>query len=264
MQPALAPVPPTPPADDLGVEPLLRGAWELVRAHPLPLLLPLVLLGLLGSGGSGPLGPEARFDASDAFDDPLVFLPFLAAFGLLALAVVIVVFFLYVVAYLVTTRAALDAIETVRAPDLAVAFRATQHRIMGAAGTSLLFVLVVLVGFLLLIVPGIIALAALMPLMAVIVSEGRTGTDALKRAWELTKGHKGPLAVLVILSLVANLLVGAVLGWLPLVGGALAGAVGGAISALLATAGALFYARRMNRLAPPPSPLAVSTIDTPP
>lgn len=262
MQPAIAP-PPPPPADDLGVEPLLRGAWDIARAHPLPLLLPLVLLGVLTSSDGGAFGPRNRFDGGDVFADPLVLLPFLAAFGLLVLAVLIVVFFLYVVAHLVTTRAALDAVEAVRAPDLAVAFRATQHRIMGAAGTSLLAILIIIVGFVLLVVPGIIALAGLLPLMAVIVAEGRTGTDALKRAWELTKGHKGTLAVLVILSIVASMLASLVLGWIPLIGGPLAGGVGGAISALLATAGALFYTRRMRHGGPPPSPLAMATVDTP-
>lgn len=250
--------------NDLGVESLARGAWDLARAHPLPLLLPLVLLGLLNSGGGGDFGPRRRIDGADVFDDPLVFLPLFAAIGLFALAVLVVVFFLYVVAHLVTSRAALDAIDTAQAPDLGVAFRATQHKIVGAAGTSLLWLLIVLVGFILLIVPGIIALAGLLPLMAVIVAEGRTGTDALKRAWELTQGHKGTLAVLVILAIVASMIASLVLGWLPLVGDALAGAVGGAISALLAIAGALFYARRTRHAAPPPSPLAVSTIDTPP
>lgn len=262
-QPAPAPPPAAAPADGLGFEALLRGAWALVRAHPVPLLLPLVLLGLLNSGSAAPFQPQRDLGAADVLDNPLLFLPLFAAFGVLAIAVLVVLYFLHVAAYLVTTRAALDAHDLRRAPDLGVAFRATKHRIVGAAGTMLLALLVVLAGFVLLIVPGIIALAGLLPLTAVLASEPRGGADALKRAWRLTKGHKGPLAALVLLGILAGMLASLVLGALPFVGAALAGAAEGAVGAFLAVVGALFYARK-TRSPAPPAPLVTALDDAPP
>lgn len=259
MQPAN----PAPPEDDLGVESLLKGTWATIQAHPLPLVLPLVILGLL-TAGSDMDGGRRDLRLGDIADDPLVLLPFFALFGLLALALLIVVFFLHVVVSLVTTRAALATLDDGRAPDLGTAFRETQDRIMTAAGTTLLWVLLVIVGFILLIVPGILALAFLFPLYPVMVAESRGGTDAIKRTLDLTRGHRGTLVVLVLLAIVASIVTDMVLGLLPIIGDGLAGAAGGFITAFALVAGSLFYHRRARHAAAPPSPLVASTVDTPP
>jgi hypothetical protein len=54
---------------------------------------------------------------------------------------------------------------------------------------ALLAGLVILVGFLLLIIPGIIAAVALSVVIPVFVFEGKRGTAALGRSWELVKGN---------------------------------------------------------------------------
>jgi hypothetical protein len=56
-------------------------------------------------------------------------------------------------------------------------------------------------GLALCIVPGVIVAVGLMPYAMVIVDEKRSGIDALKRAWELTNGHKMALFVFLLLSL---------------------------------------------------------------
>jgi len=55
---------------------------------------------------------------------------------------------------------------------------------------SMLFGFVVAFGFILLIVPGFIALSGLALAFTAVTVEGVTGSDSLGRSWELTKGFK--------------------------------------------------------------------------
>jgi hypothetical protein len=62
----------------------------------------------------------------------------------------------------------------------------------------------VLLGLLLLIVPGGIVWAGLFVAMPVLVSEPkRTASEALRRSWELTRGFRLPVFVVGLVSLVA-------------------------------------------------------------
>lgn len=69
--------------------------------------------------------------------------------------------------------------------------------------------LAIMLGFILLIIPGIIVSVALSVAIPAYVAESRTGiTDALKRSWELTKNHRW--AILLIFLLIA--IFGAIFG----------------------------------------------------
>lgn len=100
---------------------------------------------------------------------------------------------------------------------------------LGAAvAVSLMVGLLVGVGILLLVVPGIILLCGLVVALQALVLEPDTGaTQALSRSWQLTKGHKGRmfglLLAIVAITMVPALALGALAGV-----GAGAGALTGA------------------------------------
>ena len=89
-------------------------------------------------------------------------------------------------------------------------------------GTTILAVLAELVGFVLLIIPGIYLAFAFLLLQQVMVLEGRFGFAALTRSHELMKGHKlrgfGIVVVSSILVTVLSTGVGLLGGFLPFVG----------------------------------------------
>jgi uncharacterized membrane protein len=91
-------------------------------------------------------------------------------------------------------------------------------------GTELLLALAIFVGFLLLIVPGIIAAVGLGFAPYLVIDRGKWPIEALKECWRITKGHKWQLFllglvilginVLGVLALVVGLLVSIPVSWL--------------------------------------------------
>ncbi|MGQ0534868.1 MAG: hypothetical protein ACT4PT_02220 [Methanobacteriota archaeon] len=239
---------------DLGAGALLRRSIALLRSFPAPLLLPTVLLGLLSGGGGFQGGPRGH----DAFDpavfDPLSAVPFyvlvaaIAAAVVVALVLVAIIVAILLVAtalvYTATSRAVLDHLETGTAPDFGASFRATRARWGANALTLLLAAVVVILGFIALIVPGVILLSGFLPLFAVLASETRGGSDALRRAWEVSKGHKTSLAALVVAGIVVEIVVGAGLGGIPFLGWLASGIASGAVSAVWLVSGAILYRAR--------------------
>jgi uncharacterized membrane protein len=84
-----------------------------------------------------------------------------------------------------------DNIETVQIADLWNP--APFWRFLGA---HILSALVVFAGFLLLIIPGIIAAIGLGFVAFLVVDRGAGPVDALKESWRITKGHKWQLLLL--------------------------------------------------------------------
>lgn len=110
----------------------------------------------------------------------------------------------------------------------------TRSRLGTLLGASLLYGIVVLVGFFFLIVPGLIAIARFSLVVPLVMIEGRGVRDAFERSSALVAGRTGRVLVLV---LVANVIVSVVsvaitlaFGFLPgfgaiWVGGTVAGAL---------------------------------------
>jgi len=88
--------------------------------------------------------------------------------------------------------------------------RAGLHNFGKLWTVGLLSGLAIVLGTVLLIVPGVILIAGWMPATAVLMAEGKTGRDCLKRAWELTRGSRWRLAGLFGVVLLASLIVLAV------------------------------------------------------
>lgn len=215
----------SPPMDNPALRPgaLLQESWDAIRAHPVALLLPMVILGLINGGGT----TRSRYDFTWG-TTPLAYLPFYAFLGLLALAIVILLFLAYTYASIMTAKAAVAATQQNREMDLGEAFREAGPLFVAGIGTFLLWAVIVLIGFVLLIVPGFVAMAGLLPIAGVLVQEGLQGPAALKRAWALTHGHRWSLFLAGGAIVLANIVLSALLSLLPLIGNALAGALGGA------------------------------------
>lgn len=244
MPPATAPATAgvaAPPRDDLALGALLSDSVDILRRDWAPLLVPFVVLAIVSGGGPG--DGSVRYDVGEIRGDPLVLVPFYAVLGVLALAIVIALYFAYVAVCLVTTRMVFDVTEGRAPATFGQALREARADIVPAAGTVLLSIGAVVLGFLALLVPGFILLGGLFPLTAVLVAERARGRAALRRTWELTRGHRGTLLVLVLLGGLTMGLGSAAFEWVPILGRALSGVITGAVYALFVTAGALFYRR---------------------
>jgi uncharacterized membrane protein len=74
------------------------------------------------------------------------------------------------------------------------------------AGSTILFILMVIVGFLCLIIPGIIVSLMFFPYQYVLVDEDPPGIDCLWRAKTYTDGNKGAIFMLCLAAFGINLL----------------------------------------------------------
>jgi hypothetical protein len=114
-----------------------------------------------------------------------------------------------------TVRAAAQASIGDRV-DVEASYRYGFRRLWSVILVSLLVGLIVAAGFILLIVPGIIFLVFLSVSIPVLVVEGRRGTDAMGRSWNLVKGQFWHVLGVI---LVAALIVGIVSGLIGAIGG---------------------------------------------
>lgn len=248
-------LPPLPaPRSPLSLGALLEGALDAVRLNPIVVLAPLVLFGLVTGSGDR----STTFDAQAIRADPWVLLPFFALLGVVAILVLVVLFVAGSLAWLMTAHAALAAVDG-RRVTLKESFDAGRRNLAQHAVTFLLAFLVVLAGFILLVVPGFIALAGLLPLPVILASEGLAGGAALRRAWDLTRGHRGTLFVAFLLVVLASAVASAALSWLPILGPRLAGAASGVAGGFLAATMAVYYRRAVGAQPHPPLP-AASTV----
>jgi hypothetical protein len=100
--------------------------------------------------------------------------------------------------------------------DVEASYRYGFSRLWSVILVSLLVGLIVAVGFVLLIIPGIIFLVLLSVSIPALIVEGRRGTEAMSRSWNLVKGHFWhALGVIVV----AGLIVGAISGLIGGIGG---------------------------------------------
>jgi hypothetical protein len=93
------------------------------------------------------------------------------------------------------------------------AFARAMPRIWNLIGISILTSLAVGIGFVLLIVPGLILLAGflLSPVVAVIESTPKS-TEAMRRSWQLSSGYKGKLLLTMLVAFLLLLVPGITLG----------------------------------------------------
>ena len=107
------------------------------------------------------------------------------------------------------------ALATVGDPvDVEASYRYGFRRFGSVLLISILVGIVVAIGFLLLIIPGVIFLTMLSVAVPALIVENRRGTDAMGRSWNLVKGHFWHvLGTIVVAGLITGI-VGSILGLL--------------------------------------------------
>jgi hypothetical protein len=100
--------------------------------------------------------------------------------------------------------------------DVEASYRYGLKRLWSVILVSILVGLVVAVGFILLVIPGIIFLVFLSVSIPVLIVEGRRGTQAMGRSWNLVKGNFWHAFAVIV---VAALIVGIISGIIGAIGG---------------------------------------------
>lgn len=125
------------------------------------------------------------------------------------LAILAGVMLVFALAVPVASAAVIQAVGEAalgRGPEIGECLRTAFERFLPLLGTSILWFLVVLVGFILLVIPGLYATVAFLLAFEVVVLERRGGWQALKRSHELMKGSmwRG-LGIMVLASVIGGL-----------------------------------------------------------
>ena len=117
-----------------------------------------------------------------------------------------------------TLQAALTrgaALATIGDPiDVEASYRYGFSRFGSVFWISLLVGLVVAIGFLLFIIPGVIFLTMLAVAIPALIVENRRGTDAMSRSWNLVKGHFWHVLGTIVVAFLITAIVGAIIGLL--------------------------------------------------
>lgn len=79
-------------------------------------------------------------------------------------------------------------------------------------GLGILVVLGILLGYLLLIIPGIILTLGWLVAVPVLIVEDKTVTESISRSWELTNGYKGWIFLLMVIYIILGAVIGGVFG----------------------------------------------------
>jgi hypothetical protein len=116
--------------------------------------------------------------------------------------------------------------------DINASYRWGLSRFGSVLLVSILVGLAVAIGFILLIIPGIILLVMLSVSVPAVVVENKRGTDAMRRSWDLVKSHFWHVLGVII---VAALLTGLVSGLIGAIGGSnrVVGLITGMIAQIL-------------------------------
>ena len=107
-------------------------------------------------------------------------------------------------------------LQTDAAPPLTESYRWGLSRLWKIIVVTIISGLLIGFGFILLVIPGIIAMIGLYVVYPIAALEDRTAINVLERSWNLTKGYRWRIfaivVVLLLISLVLNTLIGVVLG----------------------------------------------------
>ncbi len=179
---------------------ILDTSFALLRNHFVPLCLPYLLISIPGGLAAGYMGSpelEAQLESGQFPSEWLGALGFSVVFGILVAPVA-----MYGITEFISSH------YRGRPVSIGDAWRAGARAYMPLIGTTLLAGLLILLGTLLFVIPGIYLALALALITPIIVIEGRFGTKAISRSRELTKGSLfrifGLYVVVFVLSSVLN------------------------------------------------------------
>lgn len=167
----------------------IKETAELTRSNIRPLSSAIAILLLPGMVTGTLVSGPTHFGSLD-LDDPRVTLWLALASSMSTVFTTILVTLGQAVAVII----AIDSLSGTK-PSLGGAFRRGFSRTWRLLAAVALQSLAILGGFLALVIPGLIAWAALALTVPVVVVENEPATQALKRSWQLTKGYRGVIFV---------------------------------------------------------------------
>jgi hypothetical protein len=192
---------------------LYRAEWKKLMAIVAIVLVPVAFIEAFATRTlPGPLTEEPAFPTEDLLG------------GFIASAIITVITLLFINPFL-TAAVARAASNIYLGDSVAVGstYRFALTKIHSILWISLLTLLAGLLGFILLVIPGIIAFVRLTFGSTVLVVEGLKGSKALGRSWRLAKGHFWRLFGVLLL---ANIMAGVVASILAIPGSLAGSAVG--------------------------------------
>jgi hypothetical protein len=223
--PPAPPPPPPPPGSDETLPPrglgeILSAAWDIYMKNAAQLItivaivvVPLELISFLVSRVA--LG--AKKHTAEVFGRTITVTEtrsfFVVLLGLLVAAAIGIIISAILQAALF--RGAAQA--TIGDPvDVRTSYQWGLKRFGSVLLVSFLVAVTVVIGFVLLIIPGFLFLGMFAVSVPVVVVEGARGTDAMRRSWELVKGHfwhvLGVVVVTAIITGLVSSLIGAIGG----------------------------------------------------
>ena len=196
------------PSKELGIEEIFSLAWDLYTEHAKNIIPPYLILGLLTLIGEyiPILTRQHRIHGT-----------VILYFGLYEMLASILWWMIIVVVSLIvagiTIKYTGDVIEGEN-PTLASSLNYTVNRLGDIILTAILLAIILTVGFLLLIIPGIIFGIMFILTMHVVVLEGKGPIEALNRSKQLVKGRWMTTFVIILIIFIIIL----VAGIIPLLG----------------------------------------------
>ena len=173
--------------EKLSVGGSIRAGWDIFKKRPLIIIGAFVVAFLVSAISSALLDPEKGA-------------PVTTATTLMSIASAIIGIFVEL-GLLSFTIKAHDNVEGVKIADLW-----NPNVFLKYLGAQIIVGLTVVIGLILLVVPGVIAALGLMFTSYLVIDKGRGPVEAYKESWQMTKGHKWQLFLLVLAILGINIL----------------------------------------------------------
>jgi len=155
----------------------------------LPLLVAVIIVGIL----NGPAGANMKFNGDNDFSGPFLFLIPLALFGL-AYAFL----FMPVIKY-GEKHLFLSAMRDKEA-DLKMLFDGFKTKYMNIVLSNLIVFALATIGFLMLIIPGIIVVCRLAFVPYLVMDKDMDAMKAVEKSWQMTRGHGWTIFGMAIIS----------------------------------------------------------------
>lgn len=166
----------------MDVQPILERCWSLVVANP-GVVLGAIFVPLVPAMVVGGIGGVLQVMADTSHDEDTVLMVTFARLGLNVINTLIGVFF-----SLGTTRIFLNLTHG-RPADVGMIIGEGANYLRGL-GATLLLGLVIMVGFLCLIIPGVIAALGLQFTLYALLDKDLGPVEAMSESWRLTDGYK--------------------------------------------------------------------------
>ena len=141
---------------------------------------------------------------------------------------------------IVMARSALGGVE----PVLGDALAAVAHRLGAVVVTASLVGLIVMIGFLFLVIPGLVAAVFLMFALPAVLLDGLGAVDGMRRSAALVRAHPGPVVAFLVGCLLVFVGMGIaswILSFVPFLGGLASFVLQGAAMSYLTVVGVHFY-----------------------